>query len=260
MTEKVLNFLMLYVVMVTFGGVSEAATYLAEKPAFLTPCRRDDPGFEKCFSSNFDALFREYKDGIPGSKAVKSLDPLPVKRVTIAQDGKGPVSLNAELTNILISGGSKTQTKKADWREKEETLNLLFFAPQLKVQSDYKVDGRILSLPLNGHGKLNFVVDKIAMAIKIKYKLRKEHGFTFSDVVEFHLDIKEIGGFNIKLENLFNGQKDLEDAANMTFNENWRDLYEALKPAIRQACEALLANRVKAVFKFIPASYFIENL
>uniref|UniRef100_A0A1A9W9I7 Protein takeout n=1 Tax=Glossina brevipalpis TaxID=37001 RepID=A0A1A9W9I7_9MUSC len=260
MTEKVLNFLIFYVITVTFGGMSQAATYLAEKPAFLTPCPRNGPNFNKCFASNFDALFREYKNGIPGSKDVKSIDPLPVKRVTIAQDGKGPVSLNAELTNMLIHGGAKAQTTKAEWKEKDTTLNLEFFAPQLKVESDYKVDGRILSLPLNGHGKLAFIVDKITMAINIKYKLRQDHGVQFADIVEFHLDIKEIGGFNIKLENLFNGQKDLEDAANMTFNDNWRDLYEALKPAIRQTCEAVLANRVKAVFKFIPASYFIESL
>lgn len=57
MTEKVLSFLIFYVVMVTFGGVSQAATYLAEKrKSFHLDSERNNLIVIVCHSRFFDTM------------------------------------------------------------------------------------------------------------------------------------------------------------------------------------------------------------
>ncbi|TMW42076.1 hypothetical protein DOY81_012844, partial [Sarcophaga bullata] len=80
--------------------------YLAEKPDFLIPCHLQDPNFTQCFAKSYGVLFHEWKDGIPGLKTIGSIDPLEVKRVVIDQDPNNPVSLHADLFNVLVKGAS----------------------------------------------------------------------------------------------------------------------------------------------------------
>lgn len=98
------------------------------------------------------------------------------------------------------------------------------------------------------------------MFLNIKLKLRDEYGYTFTDIENVDLEIKDIGNFHVSFENLFNGQKLLEDTTNTVFNENWRDFYEVLKPAITEAVEVLLTDRLARGYSYVPATYFIENI
>lgn len=98
------------------------------------------------------------------------------------------------------------------------------------------------------------------MLINIQLKLRDEHGYTFSDIDKLHLEITEVGGFRVHFNNLFNGQKVLEDSTNTVFNENWRDFYEILRPAITQAVQAIMKDRLTKAYGYVPANYFIANI
>lgn len=81
----------------------------------------------------------------------------------------------------------------------------------------------------------------------------------FADVQSVKVSFREIKQFRIKLENLFGGNKDLEDTAHTLFNENWRDFYEVLRPAVEQTVSGVLLDRFKKTFNFVPATYLIKD-
>lgn len=90
--------------------------------------------------------------------------------------------------------------------------------------------------------------------------MRNEDGHIFTDIDKLRANIIEIGAFHVQLDNLFNGQKQLEDTANALFNENWREFYEFLRPGITSAVEAVMKDRLPKVFTFVPADYLIKGL
>ncbi|XP_075169603.1 uncharacterized protein LOC142241692 [Haematobia irritans] len=98
------------------------------------------------------------------------------------------------------------------------------------------------------------------MDIAIRTKIRREHDHLFTDVEKLRVDVREIGGFQMHLDNIFNGQQVLEESANALINNNWRELYEVLKPSITATVQTIMSDRFKKIFAFVPATYFIEDL
>ncbi|KNC20584.1 hypothetical protein FF38_00427 [Lucilia cuprina] len=227
---------------------------------FIVPCYLEDPQFNKCYAKNFEGIYREWKDGLPGFKEAGSYDPLYVKRVVIAQDANNPVALNAELINLVITGVSQMQVQDASFNPKSLKSTLKLFVPKLRFDSDYKLKGRILNLALNGNGKALIDIDNFVLILNIQLKLRDEHGLTFTDIDKLHLEIKDVGGFHVHFDNLFNGQKDLEDTTNAVFNDNWRDFYEVLRPAIRESVEFIMKDRLSKAYGYVPGNYFIADV
>uniref|UniRef100_A0A1I8PTR8 Protein takeout n=1 Tax=Stomoxys calcitrans TaxID=35570 RepID=A0A1I8PTR8_STOCA len=183
-----------------------------------------------------------------------------VKRVVITDGGNNPISLNMELTNLKFTGLKHSNFKDASYDHAKSLTKLRMFVPTVQINADYDMKGRVLALPLNGKGKTKMNIENLGIDIAIRLKIRKENGFLFTDVDKLRLEITEVGNFQINLENLFNGQKDLEASAHALFNNNWMELYEFLKPSITSTIQALMKDRLEKMFAFVPATYFIEDL
>lgn len=95
--------------------------------------------------------------------------------------------------------------------------------------------------------------------IEIAVKPNHTSDATFADVQKVKVSFREIGIFKIKLNNLFGGNAELESTAHTLFNENWRQFYEILRPAAEQSIEAIMLDRVKKTFDYVPATYLIQD-
>ncbi|XP_061393313.1 protein takeout-like, partial [Musca vetustissima] len=196
---------------------------------------------------------------VPGLKNFGTIDPLHVKRVVVAEDGNSPVSINLALSNIEVLGFSNTKVLEASFDQTKYITKLKFVVPDIKILSDYEGKGRVLTLPLNGNGKAQMDIKNLTANVICKLKRRDEYGMKFTDIQKVRMDI-DVGGFHINLENLFNGQEVLEQTANNLFNDNWKELFEALRPSITATIQTVLEDRYKKLFAYIPATYFIEDL
>ncbi|XP_030370408.1 protein takeout-like [Scaptodrosophila lebanonensis] len=234
-----------------------AANYLTEKPDYLNPCRLDDSGFQKCLAANLQVLFSKWKDGLPGTNTLTTIDPLHIKRIKISPSN-GAIVFNAELRNVQIKGASRAVVQSASYDPSSHTAKTATNAPKLRFEFDYKVKGHILALNLNSQGKGYFEADDATLNSEMFVKPRITPEAAFADVQGVNTNLK-IGGFKIRLENLFGGNKDLEDTAHVLFNENWRDFFELMRPTIEQTVDIVLLGRFKKTFEYVPANYFIEN-
>ena len=86
----------------------------------------------------------------------------------------------------------------------------------------------------------------------MKGKLEKREGEDYLLIkdIKYIVDAKDAHG---QLNNLFNGDKVLGEAANKVFNENWREIFVTYKYVIESAVGSLskdMANKIFVKFPF----------
>jgi len=84
-------------------------------------------------------------------------------------------------------------------------------------------------------------------------------GLTFMNVTAIKTDIVRIDKIRINLTNLFGGNQELERSANELFNENWRVLFDVLRPVLTQTFDTVLLDRFSKIFRYVPAKFFFEE-
>ncbi|XP_060648516.1 uncharacterized protein LOC132786111 [Drosophila nasuta] len=238
---------------------TEAGKYLTTQPSELTPCHLGDPSFESCFTKNMQTIFITWNNGPPGSNNLGPFDPLTIKRLKISQAGNNVITINADFKNLVVKGASQAVVKKATYDPDRGLVKGLLSIPKLRFEFDYKLKGHVLLLNLNGQGNGFFETEKITTLVEVVVKPRITPDASFSDVQSSKVTFPEIGGFRIKLNNLFGNDKQLEETAHTIFNENWRQFYDILQPAIEQAIQAVMLDRANKIFSYVPANFIIEN-
>ncbi|XP_075147669.1 protein takeout-like [Haematobia irritans] len=253
-------FLIINIIIISIISFASCANYLTERPDVLQVCKQSDANFKQCFFKNFQNIFTEWKDGIPGLPSLGSVDPLHVKRIVIADDGNSPVSVKLIMTNLELRGLSKTILNDISLNAPKYVVKLQSQIPKVHVKAEYNINGRILALPLIGSGRALVDVENLVTESSLKYKLREENGIIFADVEKLRVEIKDVGGFHLNLDNPNSDQMVLEEAANAALNENWREYFEILRPSIAGAIESIVSGHLKKIFAYIPAKYFIEDI
>lgn len=123
--------------------------------------------------------------------------------------------------------------------------------PKISITGKYKIDGRVLVLPIQGEGNARLVFDNANLVVKYKPKVVEKNGKQFIQTERFQLDF-DTTQLHINLENLFNGDKALGDNMNRFLNENWRDILNELKPAVTFAIEEILKGIINRIFLKVP--------
>lgn len=98
------------------------------------------------------------------------------------------------------------------------------------------------------------------VVLTMKTQLIEVNNKKFFDVTSIQSNINNIANFHIQFDNLFGGNKELEDSANAVFNENWRDLFDIMRPVLEEMLNAFTVERFKKIFAFVPADFFFTDL
>ncbi|XP_055904447.1 circadian clock-controlled protein daywake-like [Eupeodes corollae] len=238
---------------------SVSLEYLTEKPDYLgEACSIKNPEFSKCSIVNLQNVFDQLREGIPGLKTLPKTDPYYIKKVKLIQNNDA-AKFDIELANLTAVGFGKAVIKENLVDEKDYSWKTKFFLPKLRIDGDYKVNGRLLALTLKGAGGFFIELEKADFKMLTKVVLYEKAGNTFGNVSHCKVDFK-IGGLKLRLDNLFNGQTELEESMNNLLNENWMDFVEAMRPALNQMVEGILVDNMRKIFHFIPAKYFISDI
>lgn len=102
------------------------------------------------------------------------------------------------------------------------------------------MNGQVLILPITGDGKATLILENVDIVIKLKPK---------TDSLKVDMELEKA---NIHLTNLFNGNQQLSDTMNVFINENWRELFTELKPALAYAIEEIGKSIMNRIFNKIP--------
>lgn len=130
--------------------------------------------------------------------------------------------------------------------------------PKLTINGKYKIDGRVLVLPIQGEGNAHLEFDNANLVVKYKPKVIEKNGKQYIQTDKFNLEF-DASKLHVNLENLFGGNKALGENMNQFLNTNWRDIFNELKPAITFSVEEILKAMINRIFLKIPYSEIFSN-
>lgn len=175
-----------------------------------------------------------------------------LNRIKIFQ-GDGPVSINSSLSKAVVTGFANTEVVASKYdrcgclfHSSELNFNIdycfrvnpidyswetLIHLPKLRIEGNYHMQGRILVIPLNGHGKCwfepsetkldfnklrecsksiycirNIFTENMDITMITKTHLYEKGGHVFYNVTSTKIDYT-IDGLKLRLDNLFEGVK-----------------------------------------------------
>ncbi|KAI8043883.1 hypothetical protein M5D96_000026 [Drosophila gunungcola] len=188
------------------------------------------------------------------------IDPMRQDQLVFKQDNSDVATISANLTDMLISGFGKMVIKESKVSKKDFSWLTKIYLPKMRMDGHYKMLGRILLVPLQGAGKIVMEIDDLDILMSTKTRLHEKGGFTFYNVTSVKVKL-EVGKVRTKMDNLFNGQsKEVEKSTNQFFNDNWQDVFEALRPLVDETVERTLLDLLHKTFSLFPASFFVEDI
>ncbi|XP_055923692.1 protein takeout-like [Eupeodes corollae] len=253
------NIFFIGLIYLSVSSAADEDIYITKAPPYLTSCEIYKPEFTKCSTNSIQKLFIEFAKGIPGLKVGKPIDPFFIKKLVYKQDNNQVATITANLTNLVTKGFAKTIVKESKVSKKDFSWETTLLVPKLRIDGHYKMEGKILVVPLQGNGEMFIECDDLTIKMHTKTRLYEKGGFTFYNVTGVRIDIS-ISKLKTRFDNLFNGNKEIEDSTNEFFNENWRDLFEALRPVLIQTIEGVLLGQLQAYFHYVPANFFVSDI
>ena len=107
--------------------------------------------------------------------------------------------------------------------------------PHLYVDGDYEIDGRVLLLPITGSGPMTGNFTKCTGAVNFRADLVNDaSGVEHLNIKDFKMKIT-VGNGNLKLDNLFGGDRVLGEVVNNAINTNFDAFARELLPLIEKA-------------------------
>ncbi|KAG8282426.1 hypothetical protein J6590_036392 [Homalodisca vitripennis] len=211
--------------------------------SYIQICKRNDPHLEDCILDSVEKLRPKLKTGIP-ELDVPGLEPLVLPVVDVSR-GTG---VRARGTNVTVRGASnfKVTNLKADLNNTKFYIGIKI--PFLTFDAQYEVNARILVVPVKGKGPIKANATDVEGNAVLKGRKISRDGDTYVDFTELKLDL-DISNYNVHLDNLFNGNKELGDAVNLALNDNKREFMEALRPVVERIVSDVLLDIAKKVTK-----------
>jgi len=238
-------------------GVTFGAEYMKTKANFIKTCQRKDPQFVACSLKSNQQLYKQLAIGIEGLEDLH-FDPMKLKKIEVLGDG-GPVSINTTITKATVTGFSNIKIVDIDINPKTYHSVTKLYIPKLRIEGNYEMKGRILVLPINGRGKCWFEPHGLDITLYLKNRLYENFDHKFFNVTGVSLDFN-MSGLKLRLNNLFDGAKVLEDSTNEYLNQNWKVVAESLKPVIAKSIENNFLEALNKLYNFIPAEYIISDI
>ncbi|GAB0088226.1 uncharacterized protein DMENIID0001_026190 [Sergentomyia squamirostris] len=224
----------------------------AKFPNDISRCKAADL---QCLPRAITEVIRKVPNGHRGLYLLP-IDPLHVNEINISQERESPVNINLVLSDTDIIGLRNLEVTRVKGFDKDPT-DVLFEAEakldQVQLIGQYKIDGRVLILPIQGHGKSNLTLDNLILRLKFKTTPTIKNNKTYIQTKDFHF-IFDTTRLYINFENLFNGDKALSDNMNFFLNENWKDILDELKPAINDAFSQIFNTIINTIFSKIAYS------
>lgn len=210
-------------------------------------CKKNDPNIDKCLKTSLQTVIPDLGEGYPKLR-IPAIEPFELPSLEI-DHGKGSnkaVSIDLKLKDVKIMGltSAVIDSLKTDL-DNYKLSGKIGFSKPLEITGHYTVNGKVLVLPITGSGPCTLLLnDPVLELTEVSGTPYEKNGKTFVQIKKVDLKLTSVKKLNVKLENLFNGNKQLGESMNNILNENWPVLLEELKPAFEEAIGAIAQDIV----------------
>nr|ANA78435.1 takeout-like protein [Helicoverpa armigera] len=214
-----------------------------EIPSYIQVCKRDPATINDCVKKSIEALRPQISTGIP-ELDVPSLDPFFIPEIKALTADNTP--LRATGHNIKVTGAGSFVIKSLTVDLDTLKIKARVRFPKLHFEGQYKLDGQVLIVPLKGEGNLNADAVKCDAELVLHTQIVNKDGVDYVKFKKIDTDIN-IKDYRVKLDGLFNGDKNLGEAANQAINQNRGEILRATKPHLEKTVSTNLLEAANNV-------------
>ncbi|XP_044764568.1 circadian clock-controlled protein daywake-like [Coccinella septempunctata] len=211
-------------------------------------CSRKDAA---CLKDAIQDAFPKLKDGIP-ELGVPSLDPLHLGNMVIGAGGQA-VGVVQKYQDAEFYGLSNSIIDDFIFDIDGGKIALNFTAPVAYFNASYELNGKILVLPIVGHGQCSFTLVGSHGDIDFKIETYTRNHQKHIRATEFTFEIV-LDRLIFNLDNLFDGNAELSENMLKVLNENWEPLYREVIGQYAAVSGKALTKLMNEFFAKVPIS------
>ncbi|XP_044757851.1 uncharacterized protein LOC123316006 [Coccinella septempunctata] len=210
-------------------------------PKYVKKCSlKNSEEFTKCAVDAGNAALQQFVHGDKNYK-IPNLDPLEISSLELNTAG-----LKLTVLNVIVEGIQNSTVKSVRYDATTKKFYLDVYLDRVTVRGHYKVDGKILVLPISGEGegRLEFLDGDYHYIFD--FDPVKKNGKETIEVEHPQLKTK-FGGAKFELSNLFNGNEKLVVEMNHFLNENWSDVVTEFESLIVAPIRGIVFNVFRGI-------------
>ncbi|KAG8238453.1 hypothetical protein J437_LFUL002910 [Ladona fulva] len=220
-------------------------------PNYISICHRSNKEeLIKCGLKNTVDVQPHIANGVPEIN-VPPMDPLTIPEIKL-QQGTQAVNYKCTLSNVKVRGLSQYKFVDIDSEmEGKYYIRGKVSLPQIYLDADYEIDGKVLLVPIKGEGLYKGNYTNTIADINIDAELVDKKGKKYLNAKSVTAKL-EVGNSAGSFENLFSGDSTLTQATNSFLNENSKDLQKEILPAVEEVVAQLIKQIINQVFDTLP--------
>merc|ERR1712001_360958 len=210
----------------------------------LKQCANSGQDMNSCLTDLAVAIKPYMKTGVP-ELGIPQADPLILDE--IAFDLKNPIiDVHVEFTENEVTGLSEHELLFINADKAARTIEMSMFIPRSKSVGKYVIEGNAPSA---------YVTEFTNTTVSGKARLNiRDNRVVIDEDPEITIDV---GGLNIKMDNLFNGQADqLAKTVDKFLNQNTDKFIKDFQPAIAKSVSGFLKGFYNGAVRNIDVSLF----
>ncbi|XP_023309702.1 protein takeout-like [Anoplophora glabripennis] len=235
---------MLRVVFLVAFGTFSVAKHL---PPYIKTCRKDDPNFDECVKKHASEAIPNILKGDQEFK-IPNLEPFTIPEILL--DAGSDISI--KLNDLVLKGISNIKLEDIKIDIEKQHAYIQFFLKTVSIDGKYDVDGRVLVLPIKGNGPLHIDCQNLIVDYVLDYKLLKKDGREYVDPDVSSKVSYTLEEVNLRLDNLFNGDKELGDRTNEFLNEHALELNNDFSSTLSEVINTVATTIFKKVLPLVP--------
>ncbi|CAH2047683.1 unnamed protein product, partial [Iphiclides podalirius] len=222
------------------------ATLYSKGDASLTPF------ITPCYSSDTDCLRQSAQNALPAIAAgipsfgMQSLDPMTLERVVARQAG-----LDMEFRNTVVKGLRNCQVLSVIRYPQRTRLDIKC---SVTLVGDYRLDGQLLILPVEGQGRYKIKIRDIVVKIDLDFGERSAYGQRYWTLGSYRHSAHVETRAEFSFQNLFGGNSQLAATIHEFANNNWRDIIQEVSPPIISVIVSNIVQEISKLFDSVPIS------
>ncbi|XP_063930456.1 protein takeout-like [Zophobas morio] len=190
-------------------------------------CDVTKPTFNDCLTRAIPEAIRLLKT--PMRKlGLPSMHPLVIPAMSISS-GPGVTGFEQNYTEFKTWGFTSMGCSQVKLDLEGKNMTMRCFTPQLRIETEYTFNGSMSVMPIYGNGSGTVILDKVRCFHTYEFEEYLKKGRRHFKVVNSSLDVNP-GHVMYHFDNLFDGDQFLGDHINLVMNDNWREVYEGIKP------------------------------
>ncbi|CAG9805490.1 unnamed protein product [Chironomus riparius] len=223
----------------------QAAASLASS---IKPCVRNSEKYSDCVIDAINALKPQISTGVfgPNLAIETNLTKLVVGNVSVNQN------FNLQLSGLYALGLNNFKVNKLRISPEKFKLDSIISFEHLDAFSRYSLVWNLGIFNLQGDGDLTISIDNPKVLLKFIGSRYFKNDIEYLKIDKTQLNIKS-AQVKVYFDNLFNGQKALEEAANEVVNQNIDIIKGDVFPIIEQNIGKIIQKMANQVFE--SASY-----